>query len=298
MCPTSRRYHAPPTRRNRSLRLRPFRPARPRGYTEIMLCRAALYLLAASALLLADSFRLFLKEGGHHAVREYSVNGDRVRYYSTERGDWEEIPLALVDLKKTEAERAERAASIKEESAALAAEENAEREQRRQAARVPSETGVYYVRDSTTLVPIPAAETALRTDKKRSILKRVSPIPMVAGKSTLELDGETSPNTVASDRPEFYFRLEREERFTIIKLAPKKAVRIAQTWQKIPVSDELVEEHEAIEIFRQQFGDNLYKIWPQQPLAPGEYAVIEYTEGKGNTRVWDFSWRGPSTSKP
>jgi hypothetical protein len=267
------------------------------GYTEIMLCRAALCLLAASTLLLADSFRLFLKDGGHHSIREYSVNGDRVRYYSTERGDWEEIPLSLVDLKKTEAERAERAASIREEASALAAEDNAEREQRREAARVPAETGVYYVREGA-LQPIPAAETALRTDKKRSILKKLSPIPMVAGKSTLELDAETSPNVVASDKPEFYFRLEREERFTIIKLTPKKGVRIAQTWQKIPVSDELIEEHEAIEIFRQQFGDNLYKIWPQQPLTPGEYAVIEYTEGKGNTRVWDFSWRGAAITKP
>lgn len=263
-----------------------------------MLCRAALCFLAASALLFAQSFRLFLKDGGHHSVREYSVQGDRVRYYSTERGDWEEIPLTLVDLKKTETERAERAASIKEEAAALAAEDKAEREQRREAARVPAETGVYYVRDSATLQPIPAAETALRTDKKRSILKRISPIPMVAGKSTLELDGEVSSNAVASDRPEFYFRLEREERFTIIKLLPKKGIRVAQTWQKIPVSEELVEEHEAIEIFRQQFGDNLYKIWPQQPLVPGEYAVIEYTEGKGNARVWDFSWRGASTNKP
>jgi hypothetical protein len=263
-----------------------------------MLCRAVFCLLAASVSLVADSFRLFLKEGGHHSVREYAVNGDRVRYYSTERGDWEEIPVELVDLKKTEAERAERAASIKEEATALAAEDKAEREQRREAARVPQETGVYYVRDSTTLTPIPAAETALRTDKKRSILKRVSPIPMVAGKSYLELDGETSSNAVASDKPEFYFRLEREERFTIIKLTPRKAARLVQTWQKIPVSDELVQEHEAIEIFRQQFGDNLYKIWPQQPLAPGEYAVIEFTEGKGNTRVWDFSWRGPSSGKP
>ena len=93
-------------------------------------------------------------------------------------------------------------------------------------------------------------------------------------------------------------RLEREERFTIIKLAPKKGVRIAQTWEKIPVSEELIETHEAIEIFRQQFGDNLYKIWPQKPLEPGEYAVIEYTEGKGNTRVWDFSWRGSTPTTP
>lgn len=262
-----------------------------------MVSRALLCLLAFAALLAAQSFRLFLKEGGHHSVREYSVNGDRVRYYSTERGDWEEIPVELVDLKRTEAERAERAASLKEEAAALAAEDKAEREQRREAARVPSEPGVYYL-NGPDLLAIPAAETALRTNKRRSILKRLSPLPMVSGKSTLELDGETSPHAVKIPTPEFYFRLEREERFTIIKLGAKKGVRIVQTWEKIPVSEELIETHEPIEIFRQQFGDNLYKIWPRKPLEPGEYAVIEYTEGKGNTRVWDFSWRGSTPITP
>lgn len=262
-----------------------------------MVSRALLCLFAFAVLVVAQSFRLFLKDGSHHSVREYSVNGDRVRYYSTERGDWEEIPVELVDLKRTEAERAERAASIKEEAAALAAEDKAEREQRREAARVPAEPGVYYLNGSE-LLAIPAAETALRTNKRRSILKRISPLPMVSGKSTLELDGEISSHAVHSPSPEFYFRLEREERFTIIKLGAKKGVRIVQTWEKIPVSEELIETHEAIEIFRQQFGDNLYKIWPQKPLEPGEYAVIEYTEGKGNTRVWDFSWRGPSPKQP
>jgi hypothetical protein len=35
--------------------------------------------------------------------------------------------------------------------------------------------------------------------------------------------------------------------------------------------------------------DGLYKIWPKQPLAPGEYAVVEFTEGKLNVQVWDFA---------
>ena len=34
--------------------------------------------------------------------------------------------------------------------------------------------------------------------------------------------------------------------------------------------------------------NGLYKIWPQDPLEKGEYAVVEYTEGKLNIRMWDF----------
>ena len=57
----------------------------------------------------------------------------------------------------------------------------------------------------------------------------------------------------------------------------------------IPVSNEIVEETDIVETFKQQIAEGLYKIWPTKPLEPGEYAVIEYTEGKGNVQVWDFS---------
>src|SRR3981189_2138071 len=41
--------------------------------------------------------KLVLADGTFHLVREYSVQGDRVRYWSVERSDWEEIPTALVN---------------------------------------------------------------------------------------------------------------------------------------------------------------------------------------------------------
>ena len=45
-----------------------------------------------------------------------------------------------------------------------------------------------------------------------------------------------------------------------------------------------------VEIFRIQLTpDGLYKIFPKTPLPEGEYAVIEYTEGKLNIQVWDFA---------
>jgi len=60
----------------------------------------ALLIFAVSAA--AANVRLYLKDGTYHMVREYAIQEDRVHYYSVERSDWEDIPLALVDLKRTE----------------------------------------------------------------------------------------------------------------------------------------------------------------------------------------------------
>jgi hypothetical protein len=60
------------------------------------------------------------------------------------------------------------------------------------------------------------------------------------------------------------------------------------------VTKELIEEQQDVEIFRRQVDEGLYKIWPTKALEPGEYAVVEYTQGKGNVQTWDFAWRGPA----
>ena len=38
--------------------------------------------------------------------------------------------------------------------------------------------------------------------------------------------------------------------------------------------------------------EGLYKIWPEKHLTPGQYAVVEYTEGKVNIQIWDFAYSG------
>jgi hypothetical protein len=54
---------------------------------------------------------------------------------------------------------------------------------------------------------------------------------------------------------------------------------------------------ETVEVFRRQVADDVYKIWPVKPLEPGEHAVYQYTEGKGNIQLWDFSCRPPAAQK-
>jgi hypothetical protein len=244
------------------------------------------FLLAAVAALGAE-FRLYLRDGNFHMVREYQVEGDRVRFYSVERSEWEEVPANLVDLKRTESERRERQEAIKKEAAEIAAEDKFEREQEDERARIPVEAGVYFV-EGKEVKTLKQAESKAVNKKSRSILKRLAPIPVVSGKTTVEVAGEHSASVMTSSRPEFYMRLDHDENFGIVRMTAKKGVRVVQEWEVVPVTNEIIEKEQDIPVFRKQVDDGLYKIWPQQPLEPGEYALIEFTAGERNIQTWDF----------
>ena len=75
----------------------------------------------------------------------------------------------------------------------------------------------------------------------------------------------------------------------MVKLKPEKGVRIVERITIEPVTKETAEERDKVQVFTKQLSENgLYKIWPQDPLEKGEYAVVEYTEGKINAQIWDF----------
>src|SRR6266853_4632710 len=166
--------------------------------------RVILILLLAVTAFAAD--RLYLKDGSYQLTNQYEVKSDRVRYYSTERGDWEEIPLEMVDFERTRGDVAERQAQVEADTKAEAEERSAERAARKQVTSLPAQPGAYLIRGEQ-VEEVKQAESKIVKDKKRSILKALSPIPLVPGKSTVELEGEHAPLRVAENRPACYFCL-------------------------------------------------------------------------------------------
>lgn len=242
-------------------------------------------LLALPAF--ADTVRLYLKDGNYQLAREYQVVEDRVKYLSAERGEWEELPLSLVDLDRTKKEALDRQETIRKEAKEQDEEDAAIRAAQKEIEQVPVDAGTYYIHGDK-IEPLKQAEVKIVSDKKRTVLKVLSPVPIVPGKSTVELDGAASQTRISEERPEFYFRLSKPEALAIVKVSPKKNLRIVETANIMQVTNEIEEERQLVPTFKKEVGEQLFKIWPEQPLAPGEYALIQYTDGTLNPQIWDF----------
>jgi hypothetical protein len=254
--------------------------------------KLCILLFAMAVVASAANLKLYFKDGTDQLVREYQIEGERVRFYSVDRDDWEEVPAALVDLDKTKAEIKAHADAIRADAAAEDAENKAERAARKEVAAVPMDPGVYLIDDQKpalqNLTALKVGESKVVTNKRRSVLKAISPVPLVPGKATLELDGLHSAQGTANRSPQFYIRLSEEERFGIARLGEHKGNRVVEKLTIQPVINETTQEPDLVEVFRQQVGDGLFKIWPQNPLDPGEYAVIQYSTEKVDIQVWDF----------
>lgn len=142
--------------------------------------------------------RLILKDGSYQLVTKYEVKGDRVRYFSAERDQWEEIPTSLIDWPATEKWKHDhRSPDAKEsttsdaskdaegpgasEAAKLDAEESADRNEEMQrmpvispGLRLPDESGVWVLdtyQGDLELVHALQANGDLNKASEHSILK-------------------------------------------------------------------------------------------------------------------------------
>src|SRR5580693_1619398 len=175
------------------------------------------------------NLKLYLKDGGFHLVREYQVQADRVRFYSVERSQWEEIPLDMVDLKRTQTEAAARQEKLDKDAKSLTEESEERKAIQKEMLRIPQNAGVYWLEGSETKT-LKAAESTVHTDKGRKILRYLSTMPqMMNGKGTLEIEGAHSLNVFTNPDQEFYIQLSESESFGIVKLASSKSgIRVVE----------------------------------------------------------------------
>jgi len=258
--------------------------------------------------------KLMLTDGTYQLVREYQRNGEHVRYFSMERGAWEELPASLVDWNATAKAEAEMA----KQSAELVAKVHKQEEARRldnvsdidaslrvgDGAFLPSGEGMFVVEGKTIRI-LDQAESGMKTDKMRVIAEILSPVKAVPGKQTIVMQGAHAVVRLKSNSPEFYLReappdpnstsaIQRSRRtgdagpdVELVKTKVGRNSRVLESISSI-FGQAVSEDMNVISMQRWEVAPNVYRFTLSQPLPPGEYVLAEVLEEGLNLYVWDF----------
>src|SRR5277367_4646180 len=170
---------------------------------------------AATPTGVARGKKLVLKDGCFQLVRNYETKGDRVRYFSIERGAWEEMPAAMVDwdaTKKAETADEKTAAALLEKVHVQEAAANAQTPVDVDASLtvapgvfLPDGEGMFAF-EGKSIKRIEQAGSGMKTDKKTVLAQVLSPIPIIPSKRSVEIPGSRAPLRLTTSQPEFYLR--------------------------------------------------------------------------------------------
>ncbi len=258
--------------------------------------------------------KLMLKDGSFQLVRSYEQNGDRVRYYSVERGQWEVIPAALVDwdaTKKAEAAEDKTAAALLEkvhiQESAAKAETPVDVDASLLVAPgvfLPEGEGMFAL-EGKAVKKLSQVGSQEKTDKKTVLKQILSPIPIVPSKKNIEIPGARAAVRLTSSAPEFYLRepapgpnddsaVWRSGRqgvdgpdVTLVRAKVKGNKRLLASIRSM-FGQEISENRDDIVIQRWEVAPDVYRFTLSAPLPPGEYAIAEILQDGLNLFVWDF----------
>jgi hypothetical protein len=271
--------------------------------------------------------RLILKDGSYQSVTKYEVHGERVRYFSAERGEWEEVPKSLIDWDATDKFEQGRAQSkIAPEAVELDKELEAERraEQARSplvapGLRLPDEGGIFLLdtyQNQPQLAELQQSGSELEKHTKSNIV-RSAINPLAGTKQSIELPGAHAKIQSHTEVPSLYINVDStegasavipgdaksgepevlppSERFKIIRVEVKGGKRVAGAI-KTAVTGKMKSDSHFVTTTAAPMIGGWVKLTPTEPLTTGEYAVAEMLGKEGmNLYVWDF---GVNSSAP
>jgi hypothetical protein len=269
--------------------------------------------------------KLVLKDGDFQLVREYTRNKDRVRYFSLERGDWEEIPAAMVDWVATQKAEAAAVARNEAEAKKLKQQEEASRTDMAldvdaslltgSGAFLPTGEGMFAV-EGKKVIFLEQAELESHRDKKQTLKQIISPIPLVSGKTNIELPGTHAKMRIDPSHLEFYLReappdpdhvssIRKSSRpldntsgpdVELVRATVKGGKRIFQEIKDL-FGEKMEEDRKTVLLQRWEIAPNVFRFTLAEQLPPGEYALAELMPDGLNLYVWDFGVDGKGEEK-
>jgi hypothetical protein len=258
--------------------------------------------------------KLVLKDGTFQIAREYQRKGERVRYLSAERGDWEEIPAAMVDWEATQKAEAE---SANEENALLKTVHHEQVEEKAEMpmdvdASLPVAPGIFlppgegmFVVEGKSVTPLNQVSADIRTDRKQRLKQVLTPVPIIPSKRNIEIPGAKATRRINSERPEFYLRepapdpdavstIRKSSRpgetgpeIELVRLTVKGGKRQIESIRSM-FGQDISEDRNSVLMQRWDVAKDVYRFTLSQELSAGEYAFAEILPDGVNLYVWDF----------
>lgn len=271
--------------------------------------------LSAGLYAQTRSKRLILKDGNYQPAVRWEVKGDRVRYFSAERFEWEELPTALVDWPATEKYEKDLEAGIAEEEKRTAAEDEAERkaEEARSptvapGVKLPNTGGVYLLdiyQQKPELVELVQSGGEIHKDMGKNILRAaINPIAL-SSKQTIEIKGARGRVQAHTTQPVIYVDISEADTSQADDDATadtnkdsnksdakkQKTPGLAQRFRivrlekkkdsrvignlKIMFYGKMSQQQDSLPTKVEPVTSEWVKVMPAAPLKPGEYAVAE-----------------------
>ena len=258
--------------------------------------------------------RLVLKDGSYQSVVKYEVKGDRVRYLSGERYEWEELPSSLVDWAATQ-KYEDDLKSGKLNTHIETSEEREEREQEEANSpeiapglRLPGSGGVFLFEEyggQPQAAEITQNGSEINQDKRKNVL-RAAINPVASSKQAFELKGPHAAIQAHGGKPVIYVEIDEGptdvpfgDRFRIVRAQVTKDTRVVGNL-KVTFTGKASQEGNYLPANVEPIGKGQWlKVTPTKELAPGEYALVEMLSPQEmNLYVWDFGVNPQAPANP
>jgi hypothetical protein len=241
--------------------------------------------------------KLMLKDGSFELVREYLVEGDRVRYYNLDSSQWEVMPTALVDWDATKKVAAQDA---QHESAILAKVEKQDEERSATTLDIdasleaapgiflPSGVGLWEF-NGRTFQALTQAEITSKLSKAHVLEQVVVPVPIIPTRHNISIKGERATMRIRTGQPEFYIRT-ADGRTPDLKLIRTKVHGGSRYLEHVDqLMDQEWQSANTVPIQRWEMAKGVFRITLGEPLSPGEYVLAEVLQNEQMSfYVWDF----------
>jgi hypothetical protein len=272
--------------------------------------------------------RLVLKDGSYQVVTKWEAKGDRVRYYSADRFDWEELPSDLVDWIATDRYNRTHEKQQSVSAARVIHEDEADRKADEAAAptvapglQLPDAGGVFVLdafHGQPQLVELVQNGGELNKQTGKNILRAALNPLALSSKQSIELKGLHARVQAHETQPAFFINVDaggdtadkpagdtaaktdtdqQPDRYRIVKVEQKKENRVIGNLS-VAIYGKVSEKENWIKTTSAPVG-NWVKVTPSEPLAPGEYALVEMLDKKQmNLYVWDFGVNPTAPANP